>query len=213
MANTLQRVGLIPVQHLNGSPWNGEVETYRIPAADTNAYRVGDAVTVSGGGSLKTRIPDCILFGSRNAASVAGNILGVITGIGTAAGDANGEPALLQADADDLGLDGIPATKSKDYYVSVCVAPDTLYKVQADTLAVADMNANCPLFVATNPSDPAKFSASYAQASAADVTAAFPLKIVRPLPDPQNDLTAPGTNAWLLVKINNSVFSDGAVGV
>lgn len=46
MANTDRARGLIPVQHANGSPWNGKVNMYLV--TDTNAMYIGDVVKHGG---------------------------------------------------------------------------------------------------------------------------------------------------------------------
>jgi len=46
MANTDRPRGLVPVKHLNGSPWNGAFRTYL--CASTDAIYVGDIVKLAG---------------------------------------------------------------------------------------------------------------------------------------------------------------------
>ena len=45
MASVL--AGFQPVKHLNGSPYNGAVNRYTVPAAETGAINVGDLVILS----------------------------------------------------------------------------------------------------------------------------------------------------------------------
>lgn len=44
MANINAPKGAVPVKHLNGSPWNGQVNLYYIPASDGTPVFVGDFV-------------------------------------------------------------------------------------------------------------------------------------------------------------------------
>jgi len=44
MANINAPKGFIPVRHLTGSPWNGQVTPAFVPSSDATAIYVGDAV-------------------------------------------------------------------------------------------------------------------------------------------------------------------------
>lgn len=48
MANLNAPKGLLPVQHLDGSPYNGKVNMYLVPASDGTAMFVGDPVKSGG---------------------------------------------------------------------------------------------------------------------------------------------------------------------
>ena len=49
MPNSNKPSGLVPVQYLNGSPWDGKGRVYCIPDTDdTNAYAIGDPVELAG---------------------------------------------------------------------------------------------------------------------------------------------------------------------
>ncbi|MGH7747951.1 MAG: hypothetical protein ACREQ5_24800, partial [Candidatus Dormibacteria bacterium] len=74
MANPNAPHGLNPVRYLNGANWNQQANLYRIPAADTTAYAIGDVVKSLAG---------CDAFGVPNVIiAAAGNTpRGVIVGV------------------------------------------------------------------------------------------------------------------------------------
>jgi len=212
MANASAPFGLKPVKHVDGSSWNGAMNMYLIPQADTNAYYLGDAVKSAAGGSLTAGVPAVTLAGTRNAALTTGNLRGVLVGVGSSVSTPGGSSP--QAfDPDNLNIVYIPATKTKDYYVWVCDDPTVIYEAQADTFASTAYNKNAPLFVANAPTAPVNQSASYVQGSAAAVTQALPLKIVGSPARPDNDTATPGTNARVYVKINQHELANNTVGV
>ena len=49
MANVNAPHGFEPVMNGDGSPWNQQANTYYIPAADGNAYNIGDVVKSAAG--------------------------------------------------------------------------------------------------------------------------------------------------------------------
>lgn len=141
MANANTAFGLSPVEYLGGAPWNGQTRRYYIPSSDTNAYAIGDPVT---------------LTGSADAAGVAGVVLatpgsgmvGVIVGMG---GLAYGGPS---ADPTNLNTTVIPATKTKAYYVNVVDDPQVIFEVQeigtGTALDAAAVGLNANLVAGTN---------------------------------------------------------------
>ena len=44
MANVNRANGFTPVKHLNGSPYNGQVNVYEVPAGETIPVFIGDLV-------------------------------------------------------------------------------------------------------------------------------------------------------------------------
>ena len=51
MANVSRVNGFTPVQHLNGSPYNGQFRTYSVPASDATVLGVGDVVKLAADGT------------------------------------------------------------------------------------------------------------------------------------------------------------------
>lgn len=212
MANVNAPFGLKPVKHMNGSAWNGAVNLYYIPQADTNAYFVGDAVVSAANGNLLNGASAVALAGTRGAAMIAGNIRGVIVGVGTSVATPGG--ASPQAfDPSNLESISIPATKTKDYYVWVVDSPDVVFEAQVNTIANTAFNKNAPLFVGVAPASALAKSSSYVQASVAAVTQALPLKIVGAPFRIDNELDSPGTNAKVFVIINQHELAGNTVGI
>jgi len=120
MANVDRAFGLKPVQHLDGSPWNGKVNMYFIPSTYGTALFVGDPV-ISGGtaGAAGTVVNGLDVEGmSTIAAPTAGSTLrGVIVGF-----------LPLQTNLETLHN---PASTNR--IALVCDAPDAVYEVQEDS--------------------------------------------------------------------------------
>lgn len=120
MPNTDAAFGFRPVQHLDGSPWNGKVNMYYVPATYGTALFVGDPC-VSGGtaGAAGVTVNGVDVEGmSTISAPTAGSTLrGVIVGF-----------LPLQTALETLHN---PASTAR--IALVCDAPDVVYEVQEDS--------------------------------------------------------------------------------
>mgnify|MGYP001578012829 CR=1 FL=1 len=133
MPNTDAAFGLRPVQHLDGSPWNGKVNMYYIPSTYGTALFVGDPV-ISGGtsGAAGVVVNGIDVEGMATvSAPVAGSTLrGVIVGF-----------LPLQT-----ALETLHNPVSTARIALVCDAPDVVFEVQEDsdtsTIAAADVGEN-----------------------------------------------------------------------
>ena len=76
MANSDTPFGFKPVKHLNGSPWNGKVNVYYVPATDATAMFKGDAVKLAGAADTTGKFPTVAQAAATNA------ICGVVVGFG-----------------------------------------------------------------------------------------------------------------------------------
>ena len=79
MASVL--AGFRPVKHMNGSPYNGQVNRYMISASDSQATNVGDLVVLSDNDALVDATgngvyPAVERAGSGTAAAIVGAIVG-----------------------------------------------------------------------------------------------------------------------------------------
>ena len=211
MANAAAPFGLRPSHTVSGAPFNGQTRMYRIPSTDTVAYSIGDVVTEVAGGDVKTGVSDVAIFGSRGATATSGNARGVIVGFASSAGSGGGQP--VGGDPDNLGLMIIPATKSKDYYVYVCDDPHMIYEAQTNTIASSAFNKNTGLAVGAAPTATSPNCKTIIDGASATTTAALPIKIVGAPERIDNDLTAPGTNAWIWVMLNTSSAGGATAGV
>ena len=127
MANANRPNGLTAVKHLITGEYNGQGNMYWIPAADTNAYAVGDPVASTGTGDANG-VPGVIL-----ATAGTGNpIRGVILGIGTAnTGGFTYAPESALYNAINLNTIIRPAgAQATDYYVLVGDDPNIIFEVQ-----------------------------------------------------------------------------------
>lgn len=217
MANVNAPFGLRPVAHLQGSTWPPQARRYYIPQADTLDYYIGDCVISKADCDLLNGAPACQLAthsGSRNAALTTGDlaIRGVIVGFGSQLSTGQGNMA-VDSDPRNQNILYVPATKTYAYYVYVIDDPYVIYEAQVDTIANTAFNKNCPLFVASAPTAPANQSASYAQASAANVGAGYPLRIIGAPHRIDNSLASPGTYAKVFVMINMHELSGATVGI
>lgn len=211
MANAAAPFGLRPSHTVSGAPFNGQTRMYRIPSTDAVAYSIGDVITEVAGGDVKTGVSDVAIFGTRGATATSGNARGVIVGFASSAGSGGGQP--LGGDPDNLGLMIIPATKSKDYYVYVCDDPNMIYEAQTNTIASSAFNKNTGLAVGAAPTATSPNCKTIIDGASATTTAALPIKIVGAPERIDNDLTAPGTNAWIWVMLNTSSAGGATAGV
>lgn len=211
MANAAAPFGLRPSHTVSGASFNGQTRMYRIPSTDAVAYSIGDVVTEVAGGDVKTGVSDVAIFGTRGATATSGNARGVIVGFASSAGSGGGQP--VGGDPDNLGLMIIPATKSKDYYVYVCDDPNMIYEAQTNTIASSAFNKNTGLAVGAAPTATSPNCKTIIDGASATTTAALPIKIVGAPERIDNDLTAPGTNAWIWVMLNTSSAGGATAGV
>lgn len=211
MANAAAPFGLRPSHTVSGAPFNGQTRMYRIPSTDAVAYSIGDVVTEVAGGDVKTGVSDVAIFGTRGATATSGNARGVIVGFASSAGSGGGQP--VGGDPDNLGLMIIPATKSKDYYVYVCDDPNMIYEAQTNTIASSAFSKNTGLAVGAAPTATSPNCKTIIDGASATTTAALPIKIVGAPERIDNDLTAPGTNAWIWVMLNTSSAGGATAGV
>lgn len=131
MANVSAPAGLSPVQYKNGAPWTGGGRVYYIASGDTNAYAIGDPVTLSGDGD-GNGVPGVTLATAGTASLVLGPVLGAG---GIVMGGAFADPS-------NINTTIIPATKTKGYYILVADDPNILFEVQEGGAGAALTSAN-----------------------------------------------------------------------
>jgi hypothetical protein len=123
MANKDAAFGLKPVQHINGSSWNGATRRCRIDAT-AGDLGVGDAVLWNGAGS--TCYPEI----SAAAAGDGNAILGVI----------------VSFEADPTNLERLYVASADAGWANVCIDPTVIYEIQADDIVgAAHIGRNAPL--------------------------------------------------------------------
>lgn len=123
MANPDAAFGLRPVRHLDGSPWNGKVTQYLVPAADGSAVYVGDLVKKEG--------------------TVGSGAAGLVVN----GQDCEGMPTVIVAGATDTTLVGVVVgflplqtnletlhrAASTNRIALVVDAPDVVFEIQEDS--------------------------------------------------------------------------------
>lgn len=128
MANVDRPSGLRPIRHLNGNPYNGAARRCFIPATDSTATFVGDAV-VSAGSADADGVPTVA------QASAGGAIRGVIVG--------------FEVNGTDLETPYRLASTAR--YCFVCEDPDVVFEIQEDSdggaLAAANVGNNADIVV------------------------------------------------------------------
>lgn len=201
MANQNRPSGLAPVQYLSGTPWNGGGRVYCIPDTDdTNAYAIGDPVTLAGS-SDANGVPTITL-----ATAGTGNaILGAIV---------SGAGAMIYGGAYGVPADSpivIPATKTRAYYVLVADDPNIIFEVQEEAtgtaLAAADVGLNANLVAGANNG---YLSGWQLDRTTPGTGSTLQVKLMR-LAQVQNNAFGDYAKWW--VKINNHVFATGVTGI
>lgn len=188
MANTSRISGFRPVKHLNGSPYNGQMTVYSVPASDGTALYVGDPVKLANTGSDATGTKQDV---TRAAAGDA--IVGVIVGFG------------VNRDNINIGGQYRAASTLRDVYV--CDSPDVIFEVETSngTPTASDVGLNINHAVGTPDSTMARSGATVDFGTEA-TTATLTFKIRGFVPREDNEV---GASAKLLVQINNHQLGQG----
>lgn len=135
MANANKPFGLRPIGHLDGSPWNGQVNIYNIVAAYGTALYIGDPV-ISNGTADTNGVPGIAIYGGTGA------IRGVIMGLGKFEGGAYVNPS-------NLDITYRPASDAATWYAAVVDDPSVVFEVQENSngtqLAATEVGLNTVL--------------------------------------------------------------------
>lgn len=141
MANISRKGGLIPLEYLDGNPWMGKSRQYCILSTDTNAYAIGDPLTLTGTSdangvavvTLATAGSSNVLLGS--LVSYAGKVYGGVQAI----------PGALETTVIASGA------KATNLYVLVTDDPNILYEIEeggtgaALTASLSSAAGTCPV--------------------------------------------------------------------
>lgn len=208
MANISRVNGFRPVKHLDGSPWNGQVNRYFVAASDATALFQGDlvklaAVSDTQGQTVISGVPSiggtqgCTKFVAGTDTAAVGAVVGFAI-----------NPLNLNTPQYRLA--------STATYVLVADAADTIYEVQVDgttypggsagIIAAAGFNKNYNVSDAGGSTVTGQSGMQVLTSSAA-TTATLPLKAMGARQQVDNDITS--VNAKLLVVLNNQQFSGG----
>lgn len=116
MANVDRPAGFRPVRYLNGSPWNGKARMYYIPASDSTAVFVGDAVKSAGSADATGK------YATVTQAAAGDTVRGVAIGFS--------DQPYVAFDTDNLYRKYRPASTAM--YCLVVDDPNVVFEVQED---------------------------------------------------------------------------------
>ncbi len=135
MANTDRPAGLKPVKNLSGSPWNGKASVYYIPATDSTAVFIGDAVKSAGAADASGKYPTVAQVAAGDA------VRGVVIGFGEV-------PQIM---INPTNPDRTHRPASTAMYVMVVDDPNVIFEIQEDgaggTIAAASIGLSADLVV------------------------------------------------------------------
>ena len=189
MANVSRINGFKPVKHLNGSPYNGQVNMYQIDATDATIIAVGDLVKLDGTADVN---------GIRGItrAVVSTPVCGAVVG--------------FKIDPTNLNTPQVRAASTLRY-AYVADAPDLVFEVQANATCTATIvGLNCDVTIAA-ASTITGSSGMQADISTTNTTSTIVLRLVEIVQRADNAI---GTYNKVLVAINNHQFGSlGTAGV
>lgn len=141
MANIQRKGGLNPLEYLDGNSYLGKGRMYCILAADTNAYAIGDPVTLAG-----TSDASGVAVVTLATAGTNNPVLGPIMGYaGRVYGGVQAIPGALETTVVASGA------KATNLYVLVEDDPNVLYEIEeggagaALTASLASAAGTCPI--------------------------------------------------------------------
>ena len=209
MANVSRVNGFRPVKHIDGSPWNGQVNRYFVAASDATAIFQGDLVKLAAVSDTQgqTVIPGVPSIGGTNGATafIAGTdsaAVGVMVGVSINPLNLNSPQYRVASTA---------------MYILVADAPDTVFEVQVDgstfpagsagIIGSTGFTKNYNVSNAAGGSTTTGQSGMLVQTSSAATTATLPLRALGAEQKVDNDITV--VNAKILVTINNHQLNAG----
>lgn len=196
MASVL--AGFKPVKHINGSPFNGQLNRYIVPASEALVINVGDVVKLSDGNS-DAPYPAC----ERSTSTTTGPILGVVVG--------------FEVDTSNLNLPNIRQTLTRRVAL-VADDPTIIFAAPQDAvggvISVNSIGLNVAMVpgadgVATSPGA----SIMTIDSSTVATTSTLPWKIVGIVDSPDNDPTSTSRPAEVLVLCNAHQYHSFISGV
>lgn len=186
MANADTPMGLKPIRHINGAPYNGAYREYYVPATYATALFVGDPVVITG---------------TSNTSAIAGNAPGTLPEINKSGEGTKISGVIVGFAPDPDGLERIYNPASTERIVYVADDPDLVFEIQEDSdggaLAATSVGLNAPLEFATSGSTTTGLSGVELDSSGAATTNTLNFKIMRLVNRVDNAI---GTNAkWEVI--------------
>ncbi len=183
MANVDAPFGFVPIKHLDGSEYNGQVNLYSIDASQAALFK-NDLVTLSGTADTNG-IPGIARVAAGTGNPIVGSIVSFV------------------ADREDQGKTNQPASTAG--FALVADAPDIIFEAQATTVAAADIGQNAPI-LATAGSTTTGNSAEEVDGAGYKGTT-DQVRVLRLKQIEDNEL---GANAVIEVFINEHVYKQTA---
>ena len=201
MANTVRTYGgLKPLEYMNGTPWNGKVREYLIPAAEGTATFIGDAVMpYTAGGTAGTVVNgrDCEGMPTCNQAAAGDIFLGVVVGF------LPNQDNLMQKHR----------VASTNRIALVVDDPNVLFEIEeinsGTALTSTEVGLNALVSVGAGNTTTG-LSGMVLDNGSEVTTAASPLRIIGLVKRPDNNY---GLGAKWIVAINDHSFRTGVAGV
>lgn len=189
MANRNMPRGIIPVQRLDGSPYNGAANVYSVPAAYGTALYLGLPL-IATGASDANGVPVVQIATAAGGAYTIGPMVGIVDG---------GEPVV--GVTRDLPVYH-PA--STNQYILVADDPDLIFEAQEDSvggaITVTSAGTKNVDFIAGAGSTVTGYSGWMLDSSTIATTATLQMRILRGVHRSDNELAA--SYAKWLCKIN-----------
>ena len=179
--------GFLPVRHASGSPWNGSVRQYLIPAADGAACFIGDVVehnAVGGAAGVFVSGINCEGMPTCKHSTL------------TSTGQANvGVVVGFLPDPNNLTLRHRAASTGR--IALVCVDPTVIYEVQedADTTPLTSADVGLAIgIVTTAGSTTTGISGMLLDSTTGATTSTLPFKVVAMVPRADNTISTGTTD-------------------
>ena len=202
MASVL--AGFRPVKHMNGSPYNGQVNRYMFAAGDGGGANVGDLVMLGAEAALEDAAGGVYPVVKRVDSATSAPVIGAIVG--------------FEVDYTNLTSSGVYRAASTRRVALVADSPDLIFACPQDgtggVVAAASVGLNCSLTLGSAATTAPWASTMKVDSSEVDTTATDPVQIVGILASPDNNITSTARPAELLVRINTHAFNAaGLAGV
>lgn len=206
MSSVSRLNGFTPVKHTNGSPYNGQVNTYFTSTGDSSVIMVGDLVKLQGNGRAASGVPTI-------TRCAAGDIpVGVVVGMGfTGVGDAQNIPPVTVLDVPGATY----RAASTNRYILVADAPDLVLQAQlltATTFSTADIGLNVSYDTAAGNTASGSSGMSV-DMSTVTTTNTIPLKLVGFPNTPNNVLGDTYLNVYVEFNTHSKKSATGTTGI
>jgi hypothetical protein len=206
MASVL--AGFRPVKHLNGSPYNGQVNRYMVAAGEAVALNVGDLVKLADDAAITDPVTGGVFPAVERAGTSTTTAVTAVPIVGAIVG--------FLPDYSNLNLNNVRLAST--YRVAlVADSPDIVYAAPQDgtggVVAAASVGLNAALTPGVTSTTGSVASGMSVDSSSVSTTSTLPLRIVGVTAAPDQDVTSTTRPAELLVMINTPANAFSVAGV